>query len=101
MKTGMPIIHTITYNLNATKLRPLTKPYRLLLLLLLVTACRDAPTAASIAAEPTPINGTEPANLPAVNQQEQSSSPAQYAANNSLRFEHISVDESLSQNGAY
>jgi two-component system sensor histidine kinase ChiS len=72
-----------------------------LLLPLLFAACSSAPASVSTALEDTPAAAAKPVKLPTSGQQNNTSLPAQYTANNSLRFEHISVDQGLSQNGAY
>ena len=97
-----PRTHTFPYNVHVSNLRLLTRlPKILLLLLLLAAACRDAPADSYLASNPTPINTVEPVVLPAIDRPESNFLPPQYAANNNLRFEHITVDEGLSQNGAY
>ena len=83
------------------RLQPKLHESLLIFLLLLLTACNNTPTSPSNITEPTPVKTTETAAQEANNIQNQSSLPTQYAANNSLRFENITVDDGLSQNGAY
>jgi len=72
----------------------------LTLFLLLLTACTNAPTSTTNIKETSPVATTEIAAQAANTSQSQSSLPTQYAANNTFRFENLTVDDGLSQNGA-